>query len=695
MPIININVRRKKAISPLTHIVCGNKDYQISFNFDSEWDEYEVKTARFIWNGQYADVVFTGNVCDVPVISNAMLCAVGVYAGDLSTTTPAMISCDKSILCGDGLPAEPAPDVYAQIMELLNKEATAANVKFVEQELSEEQQAQARKNIGVQAPLFVTPQMFGAVADGVADDTNAVQAALDCGGEIYFPAGRYKVTRQLNAIKSCVIRMFKPYPATYLEEYPLTSEDNWMGARIETYATDGYGFLIGDAVEVDGLFLRAMDGFAGVLLKLDTTQGKYTYQAAVRISHVKLENNSATTIPESMFDFTPDGSYHYILNDIAIGRSPSHPRCRYGFRADLSGTPRKWCNNVFVRNMCIDVWADVALYIDGARVCAGWVFDGLTVQAYNFDPGHVNLLNLKNMTDTLFVGSYLWDTGGVSFSDKIITQESVKNTTCMGCSADFDAIETGLKAKMNLPENLNITNLEMSVAGDEATGAHILTLTDGKHERNVSIPGVVISEEQVGTAVSNWMDENAAPIEVVGRNKFNPDSDCVFGYYYNNPNNDFLDTTGTMWMTNLFEVKVGDIIRLSQNGVVMPAWGIYIYNADKKRIGSYDVYAGNSSGIDYKAIEVLDGVEHSSLGYLDFSTAKYARLSINGTYQPPFDDRHTAKICITVNNTDLSYEPYGTTFEGGIGSLIKLQSPNGTRYSISVDDNGQLYAKQE
>lgn len=120
MPVINIQVRRKKASNPLTRIVCGNSDYLISFDFDEEWAAHDAKTARFIWNGQYADVVFTGNICAVPVITNASVCAVGVYAGDLQTTTPALIGCDKSILCGGGLPADPTPDVYAQIMALLN-----------------------------------------------------------------------------------------------------------------------------------------------------------------------------------------------------------------------------------------------------------------------------------------------------------------------------------------------------------------------------------------------------------------------------------------------------------------------------------------------------------------------------------------------------------------------------------------------
>ena len=81
-------------------IVCGNSDYQIEFTFDEMWDAYTEKTARFIWNNQYVDVDFTGNTCTVPVISNVDSVKVGVYAGDMQTTTSAIIGCKRSVLCG-------------------------------------------------------------------------------------------------------------------------------------------------------------------------------------------------------------------------------------------------------------------------------------------------------------------------------------------------------------------------------------------------------------------------------------------------------------------------------------------------------------------------------------------------------------------------------------------------------------------
>lgn len=93
-------------------IVCGNNNYyKISFKFDSEWDIQPRKVARFIWDGQYCDRELVNDECLIPVISNATEVTVGVYAGNLWTTTPAYIPCKKSILCeapvlSDGLVEE-------------------------------------------------------------------------------------------------------------------------------------------------------------------------------------------------------------------------------------------------------------------------------------------------------------------------------------------------------------------------------------------------------------------------------------------------------------------------------------------------------------------------------------------------------------------------------------------------------------
>lgn len=120
---ISITIRDKIAKNSAqneTEYICNNSDFVVIFDFDEEWSKYETKTARFRWEGSYADVVFTGNRCNIPVIQDTYHIYVGVFAGDLWTTTPAHISAKKSILCGIGSPTPPDNDVYAQIIEALD-----------------------------------------------------------------------------------------------------------------------------------------------------------------------------------------------------------------------------------------------------------------------------------------------------------------------------------------------------------------------------------------------------------------------------------------------------------------------------------------------------------------------------------------------------------------------------------------------
>ena len=119
--IIDVTIKDKVAFCSGATYVCGNSDYVIHFDFDDEWTEFEIKTARFKWKKGYIDVVFSGAVCAVPVITDVDLFGVGVYAGNLHTTTPAYVRAYKSILCGDMGPYDPPDDVYHQLMDKLNQ----------------------------------------------------------------------------------------------------------------------------------------------------------------------------------------------------------------------------------------------------------------------------------------------------------------------------------------------------------------------------------------------------------------------------------------------------------------------------------------------------------------------------------------------------------------------------------------------
>lgn len=128
---IRISVADKVATNPdNAKIVCGNSDYVIAFEFDDTWDSQAVKTARFVYQRHgktlYDEVVFTGTDCPVPVLYDVLEVRIGVYAGNLSTSTPARVECERSIKCGDPVHDEPPEDVYTQIVALVDEVALSA-----------------------------------------------------------------------------------------------------------------------------------------------------------------------------------------------------------------------------------------------------------------------------------------------------------------------------------------------------------------------------------------------------------------------------------------------------------------------------------------------------------------------------------------------------------------------------------------
>ena len=138
---INISIQNKIAMADGTIYICDNSDFLVEFDFDREWDAYVYKTARFVHGNDHTDVLFAGNTCRVPILTNINNFKIGVFAGDLSTSTPAIVYAKPSILCGmDRFPAPPSPDVYNQILAMLNdigKTSEEDIIEIIEEYLAE------------------------------------------------------------------------------------------------------------------------------------------------------------------------------------------------------------------------------------------------------------------------------------------------------------------------------------------------------------------------------------------------------------------------------------------------------------------------------------------------------------------------------------------------------------------------------
>lgn len=107
-----------KRIDNCNNTVGDNSDYEAEFLFDSEWDGH-IKTARFIKDGNYAEKILQNDKCVIPVevLKHGNL-KVGVFSADM-TSTQCEVYVKPSIKESLGSPAEPTPDVYAQIIKMI------------------------------------------------------------------------------------------------------------------------------------------------------------------------------------------------------------------------------------------------------------------------------------------------------------------------------------------------------------------------------------------------------------------------------------------------------------------------------------------------------------------------------------------------------------------------------------------------
>lgn len=121
MPDISITVTDKRPMCPAgTTVVCDNSDYIVHWDLDEEWSAYDTKTMRVIYmDSTYTDTVFTGDSVALPPVPVPGCVQIGLYAGDIHTSRMALLRALSSVRSASGAPANPTPDVYDQLMELI------------------------------------------------------------------------------------------------------------------------------------------------------------------------------------------------------------------------------------------------------------------------------------------------------------------------------------------------------------------------------------------------------------------------------------------------------------------------------------------------------------------------------------------------------------------------------------------------
>lgn len=114
--VLNITERNISRVDDGDNWISFNDDYEAVFKFDEEWAG-KVKTALFVQGDDRFKVVLADDKCKLPPFRSGLV-RVGVFT-DAMTSTPEIFGIKRSIKDFDGETVEPKPDVYAQLIEMI------------------------------------------------------------------------------------------------------------------------------------------------------------------------------------------------------------------------------------------------------------------------------------------------------------------------------------------------------------------------------------------------------------------------------------------------------------------------------------------------------------------------------------------------------------------------------------------------
>jgi parallel beta-helix repeat protein len=132
-------------------------------------------------------------------------------------------------------------------------------------------------NVGDKLAQYVSVKDFGAVGDGVTDDTTAIQAAVTTGNSVYFPVGTYLISSAINLDNNanyygCGSNSVIITATTNISHFSATSKSNIKVSNLKftgvAGSTSGFGaitFLTSTSCKVDNCEFYNC-GYDGVLI---------------------------------------------------------------------------------------------------------------------------------------------------------------------------------------------------------------------------------------------------------------------------------------------------------------------------------------------------------------------------------------------------------------------------------------------
>jgi hypothetical protein len=202
--------------------------------------------------------------------------------------------------------------------------------------------------------LPVTPEDFGAVGDGVADDTSALQAALDTGRSVRFAQGRTYLVKSKMTLSSSGVALTGRGTIKVASDFSFAADTDGSGTHMRTL------FVTGSNVTIEGVMFDATDAPIG-----SATENGFIWSTA-----------PYTVVRDCQFVGNPKGTCIW-----ALGLAPylSVSGCQF---TDCSGAVfTKGRNSIISDNIIINA-TDAAIAINGTT-CVGTVVSDNSISNEN------------------------------------------------------------------------------------------------------------------------------------------------------------------------------------------------------------------------------------------------------------------------------------------------------------------------
>lgn len=320
------------------------------------------------------------------------------------------------------------PDISEEDIPVVDEELDMTSLRPVQN------QAIARKLANLEdwyerthdavAKLHVTPQMFGAIADGVSDDTEAIQAALDSGSSVVLPNGRYRVNTVTVPYGGAIFGENKDGCVLIADRVNLSTHSTLSNFTLEA------GESATDMVMISGK--DAQIEYAQIVVRDMRFKGSDSKEALPNM--ITLEVST---------DYTYKGMYGITFQNIV---STGYLRNAFLFRHILNKNEDAWLTNVDISNVFIlsALCAMKQEYVWASGITRQTPLQGFRVNFLNMQNNvgfTQSLFDLYYINQSMFDGCELWDKTGAE-KNYIIRNTLSRITILNDRSAEYSNVLT-------------------------------------------------------------------------------------------------------------------------------------------------------------------------------------------------------------------------------------------------------------